>query len=119
MVGITVTLYERQQAVTTNTPPAPVFDRFRDPVWTYKAAVSVANVLVGQPTADEITSGIDLYGKKAEFMLGIPKGDAHAWEDAKIEFFGRTWQAFGPVIRGIEANVPTPWHHKIRVARYE
>ena len=118
MTGITVTLYERQQKVTTDTPPVPVFDSFNDPVWEFKA-VTVANVLVGQPTADEITSGIDLYGKKAEYMIGIPKGDEHAWEDADVEFFGRRWRTFGTVIRGIEANVPTPWHYKIRVARYE
>ena len=118
MTGITVTLYERQQKVTTDTPPVPVFDSFNDPVWEFKA-VTVANVLVGQPTADEITSGIDLYGKKAEYMIGIPKGDEHAWEDADVEFFGRRWRTFGTVIRGIEANVPTPWHHKIRVAVYE
>ena len=118
MVGTTVTLYERSQAVTTDTPPAPVYDAFGDPVWTY-TAVDVANVLIGQPTTDEITSSIDLYGKKCEYMLGIPKGDAHAWEDSKVVFFGQTWRTFGTVIQGIEANVPTPWHHKIRVARYE
>ena len=118
MTGMTVTLYERQQKVTTDTPPVPVFDSFNDPVWEFKA-VTVANVLVGQPTTDEITSGIDLYGKKAEYMLGIPKGDEHAWEDADVEFFGRRWRTFGILIRGIEANVPTPWHHKIRVAAYE
>lgn len=118
MTGITVTLYERQQKVTTDTPPVPVFDSFNDPVWEYKA-VTVANVLVGQPTADEITSGIDLYGKKAEYMIGIPKGDEHAWENADVEFFGRRWRTFGTVIQGIEANVPTRWHHKIRVAVYE
>ena len=118
MTGITVTLYVRQQKVTTDTPPVPVFDSFNDPVWEYKAE-TVANVLVGQPTADEITSGIDLYGKKAEFMIGIPKGDEHAWENADVEFFGRRWRTFGTLIQGIEANVPTPWHHKIRVAVYE
>lgn len=118
MKGITVTLCERSQAVTTDTPPKPVFDALGDPVWAYKA-VSVANVLVGQPTTEEITSGIDLYGKKAEYMIGIPKGDEHAWEDADVEFFGRRWRTFGIAIQGIEANVPTPWHKKIRVAAYE
>ena len=118
MTGITVTLYERTQKVTTDTPPKPVYDSFNDPVWEYKA-VTVANVLVGQPTTEEITSGIDLYGKKAEYMIGIPKGDEHAWEDADVEFFGRRWHTFGVLIQGIGANVPTPWHKKIRVAVYE
>ena len=118
MTGITVTLYERKQKATTDTPPKPVYDSFNDPVWEYKS-VSVSNVLVGQPTTEEITSGIDLYGKKAEYMIGIPKGDEHAWEDADVEFFGRRWHTFGVLIQGIEANVPTPWHKKIRVAVYE
>lgn len=118
MIGATVKLWERSQAMTTDTPPVPVFDEFNDPVWTYKAT-DVANVLIGEPTTDEVTSGIDLYGKKAEFMLGIPKGDTHAWEDARVEFFGRSWQTFGMVLQGIEENIPTPWHHKVRVARYE
>ena len=118
MTGITVTLYERKQKVTTDTPPKPVYDSFNDPVWEYKS-VSVSNVLVGQPTTEEITSGIDLYGKKAEYMIGIPKGDEHAWEDADVEFFGRRWHTFGALIQGIEANVPTPWHKKVRVAAYE
>ena len=109
MHGITVTLYE---------PSAGTPDAFNDAIVTYTAA-TVDNVLVGQPTTDEITSGIDLYGKKAEYMLGIPKGDTHTWEDAEVEFFGRRWKAFGMVIQGIEDNVPTPWHKKVRVARYE
>ena len=118
MTGAPVKLYERVQA-TAGTPPAPVYDDLNDPVYTYATPVTVANVLIGQPSTDEVTSSISLYGKKAEFMLGIPKGDTHDWEDAKVEFFGETWQVFGTVIQGIEANVPTPWHHKVRVCRYE
>ena len=109
MKGMTVMLYQRTAG------PA---DDFNDPTWIY-TPVPVANVLVGQPTTDEITSGVDLYGKKAEYVLGIPKGDSHAWEDAEVEFFGRRWRTFGVVIQGIEANIPTPWHRKVRVARYE
>lgn len=126
MVGMTVTLWERHQKLeyaeesTPGEDPVgvPVFDAFGDPVWEY-APVTVANVLVGQPTTEEITSSIDLYGKKIEFMLGIPKGDVHDWEDAKVEFFGRSFRTFGAVIQGIEANIPTPWHKKVRVAKYE
>ena len=118
MTGVTVTLWERSQAKTTDTPPVPVFDAMGDPVWTFKS-VSVANVLIGQPTTDEVTSSIELYGKATDYMLGIPKGDAHDWEDAEVDFFGRRWRTFGAVIEGIEENVPTPWHKKVRVHRYE
>lgn len=109
MIGTAVVLYERTQTGT---------DAFNDPVWAL-VPVTVQNVLVGQPTTDEITSSIDLYGKKIEYMLGIPKGDAHDWEDTTVEIFGRPFQTFGATIQGIEANIPTPWHKKVRVCRYE
>lgn len=109
MKGITVTLWERTQTGT---------DAFNDPVYAL-TSTTVDNVLVGQPTTDEVTSSTDLYGKKIEYMLGIPKGDTHDWTDTAVEFFGRTYRTFGDVIEGIEANVPTPWHKKVRVCRYE
>lgn len=109
MIGETVTLNVR----TASTP-----DAFNDKTWTY-TPTTVNNVLIGQPTADEAQSSIDLYGKKCELMLGIPKGDTHDWEDTTVVFWGRTWDTIGPTIMGIEANVPTPWHRKIRVKRHE
>ena len=109
MVGVTVTLHIRTKATT---------DAFNDAVYT-ETTKTVDNVLIGEPTADDINISTDLYGKKAEFVLGIPKGNTDDWEDALVEFFGKTWQTIGPTIMGIEANIPTPWHRKIRVARYE
>ena len=109
MKGITVKLWERTQTGT---------DAFNDPVYAL-TSTSVDNVLVGQPITEEVTSSTDLYGKKIEYMLGIPKGDTHDWTDTAVEFFGRTYRTFGDVIEGIEANVPTPWHKKVRVCRYE
>lgn len=109
MTGASVVLYERTQAGV---------DAFSDPVYDTQP-VTVENVLIGQPTTDEVTSGIDLYGKKTEYMLGLPKGDAHNWTDATVVIFGEPFQTFGATIQGIEANVPTPWHKKVRVCRYE
>lgn len=109
MTGVTVTLYER---VLTG------HDALNDPVYAL-TPVDVPNVLVGQPTTDEVTSSIDLYGKRIEYMLGIPKGDTHNWEDTAVIIFGQTYRTFGSTIQGIEANVPTPWHKKVRVCRYE
>ena len=108
MIGADVILYERLQTGV---------DAFGDPVWT-EVPVTVHNVLIGQPTTEEVTSSIDLYGVKLEYMLGLPKGDAHAWEGCRVDFFGQKFRVFGAVIQGIEANIPTPWHHKVRVALY-
>lgn len=93
-------------------------DAFNDPVYS-DATVTVPNVLIGQPTTEEATSSLDFYGKRTEYMLAIPKGDTHDWEDTEVEFFGRVWRTFGATIQGIEVNVPTPWHKKVRVARRE
>lgn len=91
-------------------------DAFNNPVFT-DATVTVDNVLIGQPTTEEISSSIELYGKKIEYMLGIPKGDTHDWEDTMVEFWGQTYRTFGMTIQGIEENIPTPWHRKVRVER--
>lgn len=109
MKGAAVVLYERTQTGT---------DAFNDPVYA-ETAVNVQNVLIGEPTTDEVTSSVELYGRKIEYMLGLPKGDSHNWEDATVEIFGKKFRTFGATIQGIEENVPTPWHKKVRVCRYE
>lgn len=112
MTGITVTLYEPTRTGT---------DALNNPVIEYHA-VSVDNVLVGEPTSDEVSSSTQAYGKLCRWMLGIPKGDRHNWTDAKV-----TWtmcgqiieaQTFGPPIMGIEELVPGPWHMKVRCQQY-
>lgn len=114
MRGITVTLYEQTQTGT---------DAFNAPVYT-EVAVSVDNVLVGEPSTDDITSATSLYGKRIEYMLGIPKGDAHDWTDKRVSWtdaYGKTItvKTFGVPITGIEANIPTRWHKKVRCEAYE
>ena len=114
--GITVTLYE-----TTQTSVDP----FGAPVETEKAE-TVDNVLVGYPESEEITSAINLYGKRIQYTLGIPKGDTHKWENKKISFvdaYGttHTCKTFGATMTGIEANIPSsiPWHKKVYCESYE
>ena len=108
MVGITVILHEKTQNGT---------DSFNNQIFT-ENTVSVDNVLVGEPTADDVITSTNVYGKQIVYMLGIPKGDNHNWENAEVEFFGNRYRTFGHLIQGIEANVPTMWHKKIRVERY-
>ena len=79
----------------------------------------VKNVLVAQPTTDDIVSNENLYGKKTVYTLAIPKGDTHEWKDTKIKFFGQTFRTFGDVIEGIEEMIPLRWNKKIHVERYE
>lgn len=112
--GITVTLYEQTQTGV---------DEFFAPVYA-ETPVQVPNVLVGQPETDDILTSTDLYGKRILYMLGIPKGDTHDWTDKRVEWtdaYGQTVtvKTFGFPITGIEANVPTPWHMKVRCGAYE
>lgn len=118
--GITVTLYERTQKIVDN---VPVVDAFRAPVYV-ETPVQVSNVLVGQPTADDVVDATDLYGKRILYMLGIPKGDTHNWQDRRVSWTDArgqtvTVQTFGFPIMGIEGNVPGPWHMKVRCGAYE
>lgn len=112
MRGITVTLYEKVQSGT---------DAFNAPIYT-ETAVNVDNVLVGQPDGDDVITATTLYGKQIRYMLGIPKGDTHDWTDARVEWtdaYGtHTVKTFGFPITGIEANIPTPWHMKVRCEAY-
>jgi len=108
MKGVPVVLHVRTQTGV---------DAFNNPVYS-DTTVTVNNVLIGQPTTDDITDSIELYGKRIEYMLGIPKGDTHDWEDTVVEFWGQSYHTFGFTIQGIEANIPTPWHRKVRVERY-
>ena len=113
MRGQTVTLYEKTQTGV---------DSFNRPIYE-EAPVLVENVLIGEPSTDDITSSTDIYGKRIVFMLGIPKGDQHNWQDRKVSWtdaYGTviTVHTFGFPITGVEANIPGPWHKKVRCEVY-
>ena len=109
--GITIQLVTKTQTST---------DLFGEPIFT-ETLVNVDDVLVGQPTTDDITESLELYGKHVEYTLAIPKGDTHDWTDAEIilpaPFEGR-YKSFGFPIAGIEANIPLRWNKKVKVERY-
>ena len=67
--GITVTLYEETIIG---------YDSFNDPIYR-EDPVEVDNVLVGEPSSDDIVTSTSLYGKTISYMLAIPKGDTHDW----------------------------------------
>lgn len=114
--GITVTLYEEQLIG---------YDGYNTAIYK-EHPVEVSNVLVGEPTTDDITSSTSLYGKKISYMLAIPKGDAHDWVNKKVEWtdaYGimHICKTFGFPITGVEENIPRqlPWHMKVRCESYE
>ena len=107
--GITVTLLEE-----TSTGLDPFGQSIKK-----QSAIEVANVLVSPTEAKDVVEHAQLYGKKAVYTLGIPKGDTNHWEDREVMIFDKKYRTFGPVVEGIEALVPTAWHRKVMVERYE
>jgi hypothetical protein len=84
--------------------------------------VTVENVLVGEPTSDDVIQSQELYGKKVCYTLAIPKGDDHIWENTQIELpepFAGVYNTIGIPTAGIEANIPLKWNKKVKIERYE
>ncbi len=106
--GITVKLHEKKEVGR---------DAFNAPVYEETVA-NVENVLVCPTSSTDIIDQMNLYGKKAVYTLGIPKGDTHNWEDVTVEFFGHKWQTFGLPTEGIENLIPLGWNKKVTVERY-
>ena len=121
--GITVTLYERHK-VDNDPFDAPIYECI---------PIDVENVLISPASGTEVVEKESLYGKKAVYNLGIPKGDVHEFKrngivmsdelmqfiGKEVEFFGKRWKVFGPVLEGIEENIPLRWNKKVTVERYE
>lgn len=92
-------------------------DGFNRPTY-YDEIVTVDNVLIGEPSADEVVNELNLSGKRIAYTLAIPKGDTHSWENTEVEFFGGKFRTIGFPTEGIEENIPLSWNKKVKVERY-
>lgn len=106
--GIPVILYDRVQTGT---------DDFHAPVYS-ETPVTVENVLVCPVSTQDIITDLQLYGKRAEYELCIPKEDTHTWEDRVVEFFGQKWHTFGIPQQWQESQLPLAWNKRVKVERY-
>lgn len=93
-------------------------DEFNHPIFVDKEIV-VKNVIVAPVKTEDVTNVVNLTGKKAEYQLGIPKGDKNTWENREVVFFGRKWRTIGIPQEGIEPMIPLSWNRKIMVEKYE
>ena len=107
--GVTVTLFERVQNGT---------DPFNRPVYT-ESPVEVENVLIGEPSTQDIIDTHNLTGKQLAYTLAIPKGDEHDWTNRTVEFFGERFRTIGNPTQGIDELIPLAWNRKVKVERYE
>lgn len=108
MRGVTVGLHVKTQTDT---------DAFGAPIYTDEV-IQVDNVLIGEPTSDQITQELNMYGKRLAYVLAIPKGDSHDWTDTEVDFFGATFKTYGEPTQGIDHLIPLSWNKKVKVERY-
>ena len=91
------------------------------PVYS-ETEITVDDVLVGEPSTEDVTNELNLSGKKVAYVLGIPKGDTNVWTDTDVilpEPFGGRFRTIGIPTAGIEENIPLRWNKKVRLERYE
>lgn len=109
--GITVTLYEQLPAGSTGN----TVDEFNREIFG-EVETQVSNVLVSPVSSTEQTEINNLFGKQAIYVLAIPKGDTHTWQDCRVAFFGKTFRAIREELQGIDDLIPGPWNKKVWVA---
>ena len=93
-------------------------DEFNQPIYDV-SWVEVNNVLVGQPSAEEILDELNLTGVIVQYAIAVPKGDTHDWKNARVRFFGEEFYVVGDLTGGIEEMIPLDWNKKGYVALYE
>lgn len=108
MKGMTIYLVNKTE-IGRDDFDAPIYDEELE---------AVHDCLVGQPSTDDVTDTLALYGKKIEYTIGIPKGDEHNWTDAEIVMFGGRFRTIGYPQTGIQANIPLRWGQNVKVERY-
>jgi hypothetical protein len=108
MKGTTVQLVVKTQTGT---------DEFGAPVYE-ETLETVSDVLIGQPSTNDLADSIDLDGKRIDYVLGIPKGDTHNWVDTEIIFFGQRFKTVGYPQTGIQENIPLRWGQNVKVVHY-
>lgn len=95
----------------------PVVDEFGTEIES-QTFEDVEDVLVGQPSTDDYTSSVNLYGKHIAYMLGIPKGDQHDWKNKVVIIWGKKFRTFGDPMTGESENIPLRWGQNVRVEAY-
>lgn len=108
--GIPITLVQKQKTGV---------DGFNNPIYE-ETSETVENCLVSPLSEGDnsITTDLAMNGKHGLYQIALPKGDAHKWEGAEIEFFGHRWKVVGFPTEGIENLLPLEWNKKIVVERY-
>lgn len=108
MRGIPIVLYDRVQTGA---------DEFNRPIYSEVPKV-INNVLIGEPSTEDVVAELNLSGKRLAYTLAIPKGDTNTWTNRTVEFFGEKFRTIGEPTQGIDALIPLAWNKKVKVERY-
>lgn len=112
MKGVTVTLKSKTQTG---------LDDFGQPTYT-ETDIAIADVLVGEPSTEDVQNALTAYGKQIAYTLAIPKGDSNNWYKAKVVLpapWNATFNVIGDATIGIEANIPLRWNKKVHIERMD
>ena len=91
-------------------------DPFGAPIET-EEIIDVPGCLVGQPSSDQITQTLEMYGKKIAYVVGVPKGDTNKWYDTELIIWGDRYRTIGFPETGIQENIPLKWGQNVKVER--
>lgn len=108
MRGIPIVLYERVQTGE---------DEFNRPIYSEVPKV-INNVLIGEPSTEDVVAELNLSGKRLAYTLAIPKGDTNTWTNRTVEFFGEKFRTIGEPTQGLDHLIPLAWNKKVKVERY-
>ena len=84
-------------------------------------AVTIPNVVIGQPSSEDVISEISVSGKHIAYNLAIPADDTHDWENKTVEFYGRRWRTIGIPTQFMDGFMGEawPWNKQVKVEAYE
>lgn len=112
MKGVTVTLKSKTKTGT---------DDFGQPIYS-ETNVDVSDVLIGEPTTEDIQNAITVYGKRISYTLAVPKGDSNTWTKCQVVLpapWSETFNVIGEPTIGIEENIPLRWNKKVHLERLD
>ena len=107
--GITIQLFVRGE----------ITDPFGGPEIADGNWIDVDNVLYGEPSTEDVTNTLNLYGKRVAYVLAIPKGDTHKWTDTLVRLPDGVYRTIGFPTHGIDELMPLAWNMKVKVERYD
>ena len=107
--GITIQLFVRGE----------ITDPFGAPEIADGHWIDVDNVLYGEPSTEDVTNTLNLYGKRVAYVLAIPKGDTHKWTDTLVRLPDGVYRTIGFPTHGIDELMPLALNMKVKVERYD